>query len=90
MRAPADGIVTEDGVTHWATTVHDPLNQQYKVKDLTTFQASLDVTSWSATEQLAFSLAGQNLLHRRHAEFGSPTSRRTIERGMHGSFEWHF
>jgi len=46
--------------------------------------------TWSTTEQLAFSLAGQNLLHRRHAEFGSPTSRRTIERGMYGSVEWHF
>jgi len=53
--------------------------------------AELDARlTWSPTQQLAFSLAGQNLLHRRHAEFGSPTSRRTIERGMHGSVEWHF
>jgi iron complex outermembrane receptor protein len=53
--------------------------------------AELDARlTWSPTEQLAFSLAGQNLLHRRHAEFGLPTSRRTIERGMHGSVEWHF
>jgi iron complex outermembrane recepter protein len=53
--------------------------------------AELDARlTWSPTEQLAFSLAGQNLLHRRHAEFGSPASRRSIERGMHGSVEWHF
>lgn len=53
--------------------------------------AELDARlTWSPTGQLALSLAGQNLLHRRHAEFGLPTSRRTIERGMHGSVEWRF
>jgi iron complex outermembrane receptor protein len=53
--------------------------------------AELDTRfTWSPTDQLAFSLAGQNLLHRRHAEFGSPTTRRTIARGLHGSVEWHF
>ena len=53
--------------------------------------AELDTRlTWSPNEQLALSLAGQNLLHRRHAEFGMPTSRRTVERGMHGSVEWRF
>jgi iron complex outermembrane recepter protein len=45
---------------------------------------------WSPTEQLGLSVIGQNLLHRRHAEFGSPTTRRQIERGVLGAVEWRF
>jgi len=53
--------------------------------------AELDTRlTWSPTAQLDLSLVGQNLLHRRHAEFGSPTTRREIERGLHGSVAWHF
>nr|AIA11043.1 TonB dependent receptor [uncultured bacterium] len=53
--------------------------------------AELDAQlSWHATERLGLSVAGQNLLHRRHVEFGTPTNRRTVERGLHGSVEWHF
>jgi iron complex outermembrane recepter protein len=46
--------------------------------------------TWSPTEQLDLSLVGQNLLHRRHAEFGTLAIRREIERGLHGAVEWHF
>jgi iron complex outermembrane receptor protein len=46
--------------------------------------------TWSPTAQLDLSLVGQNLLHRRHAEFGTPTTRREIERGVHGAVQWHF
>lgn len=53
--------------------------------------AELDARlTWSPTAQLALSLVGQNLLHRRHAEFGTPASRREIERGLQGGVEWHF
>lgn len=53
--------------------------------------AELDAgLTWSPTAQLDLSLVGQNLLHHRHAEFGTPTTRREIERGLHGSVEWHF
>jgi iron complex outermembrane receptor protein len=53
--------------------------------------AELDTRlTWNTTNRLALSVAGQNLLHRRHVEFGSPTRRRTIERSVHGSVEWHF
>jgi iron complex outermembrane receptor protein len=53
--------------------------------------AELDARlTWSPTAQLDLSLVGQNLLHHRHAEFGRPTTRREIERGLHGSVEWHF
>ena len=46
--------------------------------------------SWRPTAQFELSFVGQNLLHRRHAEFGTTTARREIERGVHGSVQWHF
>jgi iron complex outermembrane receptor protein len=46
--------------------------------------------TWSPTDQLDLSLVGQNLLHRRHAEFGTLATRREIERGLHGAVAWHF
>jgi iron complex outermembrane receptor protein len=46
--------------------------------------------TWSPTTQLDLSLVGQNLLHRRHAEFGTAATRREIERGLQGAVEWHF
>lgn len=46
--------------------------------------------TWSPTGQVDLSVVGQNLLHRRHAEFGTPTTRRQIERGVHGAVQWHF
>ena len=53
--------------------------------------AELDARlTWSPTTQLGLSLVGQNLLHRQHAEFGTPATRREIERGLQGAVEWHF
>jgi iron complex outermembrane receptor protein len=53
--------------------------------------AELDARlTWSPTAQLGLSLVGQNLLHRRHVEFGTPATRREIERGLQGAVEWHF
>jgi len=46
--------------------------------------------TWQPTPQLDLSLVGQNLLHRRHAEFGAPAARRDIERGVYGAVEWRF
>ena len=48
--------------------------------------------TWHPTAKLDVSLVGQNLLHRRHAEFGAPTPtpRREIERGVYGAVEWRF
>jgi iron complex outermembrane receptor protein len=46
--------------------------------------------NWQPTPKLDLSIVGQNLLHRRHAEFGAPATRREIERGMYGLVEWHF
>jgi iron complex outermembrane receptor protein len=60
-------------------------NQQ--LPDYTELDARL---TWSPIAQLDLSLVGQNLLHRRHAEFGTPATRRGIERGLQGAVEWHF
>ncbi len=46
--------------------------------------------TWQPTVNIALSVVGQNLLHRRHAEFGAPATRREIERGVYGSVEWRF
>jgi iron complex outermembrane receptor protein len=46
---------------------------------------------WHLNRSLEFSLVGQNLLHRRHPEFGTagPT-REEIERGYYGKVTWTF
>ena len=46
--------------------------------------------TWQATAHLGLSVVGQNLLHRRHAEFGAPATRREIQRGVYGLVQWRF
>jgi iron complex outermembrane recepter protein len=46
--------------------------------------------TWQPTPKLDLSIVGQNLLHRRHAEFGVPATRREIDRGVYGLVEWRF
>jgi len=46
--------------------------------------------SWQPIAALDLSIVGQNLLHKQHAEFGTPTARRQIERGIYGMAQWHF
>jgi len=47
--------------------------------------------SWQPMPALDLSLVGQNLLHRRHVEFGAPgAARREIERGVYGAVAWRF
>jgi iron complex outermembrane receptor protein len=46
--------------------------------------------TWLATANVDLSVVGQNLLHRRHAEFGAPAARREIERGAYGLVQWRF
>ena len=53
--------------------------------------AELDLRlGWHPTRSLEFSVAGQNLLHDRHAEFGSPTNRQEIRRSVYGKVVWRF
>ncbi len=44
--------------------------------------------AWQAGERLEVSLVGQNLLHDRHTEFGTPVARGQIERGVYGKIVW--
>ncbi len=46
--------------------------------------------TWQPVAALELSIAGQNLLHQQHAEFGTTTARRQIERGVYGTVQWHF
>ncbi len=51
--------------------------------------SELDVRwAWRPNPRLEFSIVGQNLLHDRHAEFGSPNSRKEIERSVYGKVLW--
>ena len=53
--------------------------------------SELDVRlSWRASEQLRIDVVGQNLLHERHVEFGTPAARGAIERGIYGKVVWGF
>jgi iron complex outermembrane receptor protein len=45
---------------------------------------------WRSNSGLEFSILGENLLHRRHAEFGAFPGRREIERGVRATIVWTF
>jgi iron complex outermembrane receptor protein len=46
--------------------------------------------AWRPTPKLEFSIVGQNLLHRHHAESGNPATRQEIERAVYGKALWRF
>jgi len=46
--------------------------------------------AWRPVPKLEISIVGQNLLHEQHAEFGAPTTRQEIERGVYGKVAWSF
>jgi iron complex outermembrane receptor protein len=47
--------------------------------------------AWHATKRLEFSLAGQNLLHPYHVEYGFPSpAREAIERSVFGKVTWGY
>src|SRR5213080_2037644 len=46
--------------------------------------------AWQPAPMLELSVVGQNLLHDHHVEFGSPSARRQIERGVYGAVAWRF
>ena len=67
------------------STVGDIVNQQVPA------YGEFDVRfGWQPVPRLELSVAGQNLLHDHHAEFGTPTARSEIRRGVYGSLQWHF
>jgi iron complex outermembrane receptor protein len=47
--------------------------------------------AWHPSERLELSVAGQNLLHERHVEYGFPGPAQVqIQRGMYAKIAWHF
>jgi len=74
------------GLAAWLRAIDDISNQQVPA------YAELNATlSWQPMAKLDLSLVGQNLLHRRHVEFGAPgPTRREIERGVYGAIAWRF
>jgi iron complex outermembrane receptor protein len=53
--------------------------------------SELDVrVGWRPTPELDLSVVGQNLLHDRHPEFGTSTTRKEIERGVYGKMAWRY
>src|SRR5256712_749230 len=46
--------------------------------------------AWQPAPMLELSVVGQNLLHDHHVEFGTPSARRQIERGVYGALAWRF
>jgi iron complex outermembrane receptor protein len=47
--------------------------------------------AWRATRQLELSVAGQNLLHARHPEYGYPSPTRVdIDRSVYAKVTWRY
>jgi iron complex outermembrane receptor protein len=47
--------------------------------------------AWHASSRLEFSVAGENLLHSRHPEYGFPSPARVeIERSAYGKVAWRY
>jgi iron complex outermembrane recepter protein len=66
----------------------DNLNQR---GPLVPSYASLDLRlAWQSTPNWEFAIVGQNLLDKRHAEFGAPATRQEIPRSVHGKVTWKF
>jgi iron complex outermembrane receptor protein len=52
---------------------------------------SLDLRlGWRPTPNWEFAIVGQNLLEKRHAEFGAPATRQEIPRSVYGKVKWKF
>src|SRR5881392_3849092 len=84
VRSSADlpARLTLDGTFRY---VGDIANQQVPA------YGELDVrVGWQPVPMLELSMIGQNLLHDHHVEFGTPSARRQIERGVYGAVAWRF
>lgn len=46
--------------------------------------------AWQSSPAFELSIAGQNLLHDQHAEFGNPNTRREIQRTLYAKILWRF
>ena len=82
------GDVKLDAALRYVDMLHNIANG---VRGTVPNYVELDVRlSWMPFEDLELSFIGQNLLDRQHPEFGSPTSRHEIQRGLFGKVTWRF
>lgn len=82
------GNVTLDGTLRYVDILHNIANG---VRGAVPSYVELDVRlSWTPVKNLELSVVGQNLLDRQHPEFGFPTSRHEIERGVFGKVTWRY
>jgi len=66
----------------------DNLNQR---GPLVPSYVSLDLRiGWRPTPNWEFAIVGQNLLEKRHSEFGAPATRQEIPRSVYGKVTWKF
>ena len=72
-----------DGTLRYVGRLPSPVVPAYTELDLR--------LGWQLSDRLEVSLAGQNLLHARHPEFGAPSPlREEVERGVYGKVTWRF
>ncbi len=78
-----------DAGLRWVDTLH--INSGPTIGTVPSYFELNARLAWHATQQLELSLAGQNLLHNRHPEYGFPDpARAEIQRSVHGKLAWRF
>lgn len=77
------GRLELDGTLRYVARLPSPVVPAYTELDLR--------LGWRATDALELSLAGQNLLHAQHPEFGAPSPvRQEVQRNVYGKVTWRF
>jgi iron complex outermembrane receptor protein len=76
------GNLQLDGIFRWVSELETTEVPAYSELDLR--------LAWRPSEEIELAVVGQNLLDQRHPEFGGPSSRQEVERGMYGklTFWW--
>jgi iron complex outermembrane receptor protein len=76
-----------DATLRWVDTLH--INNNAVVATVPSYVELDTRVSWRASQRLELSIAGQNLLHNHHPEYGFPSpTREEIERSVYGKITW--
>lgn len=80
------GAVTFDAALRWVDTLY--IHNRFSPGTVPHY-AELDLRlAWQATRRLELALAGRNLLHDQHPEYGMPGARVEIQRSILGTVTW--
>jgi iron complex outermembrane recepter protein len=83
------GKVALDAQLRWVDTLHN--NSGATAGTVPAYFELNARLAWSPTRNLKLSVAGQNLLHAHHPEYGFPgPTREEIERNIYGKAEWRY